>query len=124
MSATRLEVGGKEYELRLDLNVIAEIGDRVGLKIRLAHLDEDLLEAPLPLSAARTILWIALKQTDSSLTENEVGAMVGLGDGLKPLGDVVQAFFSLFGVTGFDPSALLPEEMGEGADDEQPTTKP
>lgn len=85
----------KERHLRYDLNALAEIGDRLDLKLRLDHLGEDLLGTPLPLSALRVILWAGLRHESPDLTIEEVGAMVDHNN----VGRVVQDFFALFGST-------------------------
>lgn len=93
MRAIKLELGGKERGLRFDLNALAEIGDRLSIKIRLDHLKEDLLGVPLPLSALRVVLWAGLIHEDPELKPEEVGAWVDT----ENVGVVLAAFFSLFG---------------------------
>lgn len=88
-----IELGGKERELRLDLNAIAAICDKLNLTGRLNNLAEDLLGKPLPISAIRTLLWAALLWNEPDLTEEEVGSWVGLDN----FTEVYERFFTLFG---------------------------
>lgn len=92
---TPITLGGKERHLRFTLNAIADIGDRLGLKVRLDHFQEDLLAVPLPLSTIRLVLWAGLRTSDKELTEEQVGDMI---DG-ENMPEVLRAFFSHFGVT-------------------------
>ena len=85
-----VQLNGKERHLKYDLNALAEIGERLGVKVRLDQLGE-LGEVPLPLSAPSTILWAGLRHEDPELTEEQVGAWVDLDN----LGTVAQSFFEL-----------------------------
>ena len=87
-----IHLGGKDRELRLDLNAIAALCDKMGLSGRLNHLAEDLLGKPVPVSALRTMLWAALIWDDPVLTEEEVGSWVDLDN----FAEVWESFFSLF----------------------------
>ena len=91
-----LNLGGKERRVRYDLNAIAEIGDRLDIKVRLDNLGADLLGRELPLRALRTILWAGLIHEDENLTEQEVGKWVGQDN----MGEVLEGFFGLFGGIG------------------------
>lgn len=93
MRGAPVTLNGAEKVLRYDLNAIAEIGDRLGISLRLDRFREDLLGVPLPLSALRTIIWAGLIHAEPALTEHEVGGWVDH----ENLGEVIQAFFSLFG---------------------------
>jgi hypothetical protein len=87
---------GKERVLRFDLNAIAEIGERLDIKVRLGHLREDLLEVPLPMSAPRVFLWAGLlHDEESNLDEKEVGKLVDM----ENLPEVLTDFFSHFVAT-------------------------
>lgn len=88
-----LELGGKTRTLKYTLWAVGEIGERLGIKLRLNHLDEDLMATPLPLRALTTILWAGLIHEDKTLTEEEVGGWVDQ-DNVR---DVLNAFFLLFG---------------------------
>lgn len=88
----KIHLGGKDRELRLDLNAIAALCDKMGLSGRLNNLAEDLLGKPVPVSALRTMLWAALIWDDPTLTEEEVGSWVDLDN----FGEVWESFFSLF----------------------------
>ena len=87
-----IHLGGKDRELRYDLNAIAAIGDRLKLSGRLNDLAADLLGKPLPLSALRTILWAGLICDQPDLTEEEVGSWVDLDN----FAEVWERFFTLF----------------------------
>lgn len=93
MRSVTLELGGQERRLRLDLNAIAAIGDKLDIKVRINHLTEDLMSTPLPPSALRTILWGSLLHEDPGLTEFEVGGWVDV----ENMREVATAFFGLFG---------------------------
>ena len=117
-----IELGGKERELRLDLNAIAAICDKLKLTGRLNNLAEDLLGKPLPVSAIRTLLWAALIWNDPDLTEEEVGSWVDLDN----FAEVWESFFTLFRgkLLGKDTSPLQTLETalaGKGSD--SPTLK-
>lgn len=109
---TTVTINGKDYTLRFNLNAVAEIGDRLGLEIRLAHINEDLLERPLPLRAPRTILWAGLLHENKDLTEEEVGDMFDVED----LQEIMQGFFDLWQGTS------TPEEQEEGEASSQSET--
>lgn len=89
----KVTLGGKERTLKYTLWSVGQIGERLGIKLRLNHLDEDLLATPLPLRAMTTVLWAGLTHEDKDITEEEVGGWVDQ-DNYK---DVLNAFFSLFG---------------------------
>ena len=90
--AVTIHLGGKDRELRLDLNAIAALCDKMKLSGRLSNLAEDLLGKPVPVSALRTMLWAALLWDDPVLTEEEVGSWVDLDN----FTEVWESFFSLF----------------------------
>ena len=85
-----IELGGETRQILFNLNVLADIGERLGLSVRLDHLGEDIVSEPLPLSAPRTIIWAALQ--DDEVTEKDVGGWVDQDNAAE----VMQAFFSLF----------------------------
>ena len=91
-----LELGGRARRLKYDLNAIAEIGERLGITVRLSNLGGDLLERELPLKAVRTILWAGLVHEDPDLTEEKVGSWVDQDN----LQEVMERFFGLFGGIG------------------------
>lgn len=88
-----LELGGKTRSLKYTLWAVGEIGERLAIKLRLNHLDEDLMATPLPLRALTTILWAGLIHEDKTLTEEQVGEWVDQNN----VREVLAAFFSLFG---------------------------
>ena len=88
-----VNLGGKERQLKFDLNAIAEIGERLKVTVRLEKLAEDLMSTPLPLSALRVLLWAGLRHEDPELTPEQVGAWVDLDN----IGEVWDRFFTLFG---------------------------
>lgn len=93
------DFGGRDRYIRYDANALAALGERLGIKIRLGHFQEDLMGTPLPLSAVRTLVWAGLIHEDPELKEQEVGSW--LDD--ENVGEVMDAFFSRFG--GMAPSA-------------------
>ena len=96
----KLVLGGKERRLSYDLNSIAEIGERLNIRVRLSSLGADLMERELPLRALRTLLWAGLVHEEPDLTEEEVGAWVTLDN----VQEVTEYFFELFGGTGLGPT--------------------
>ena len=102
-----LELGGQTRRLRYDLNAIAEIGERLGIKVRLNHLLEDLFDQTLPLSTVRTILWAGLVHENNDLTEEMVGAWVDQDN----LAQVVEGFTKLFGGIGETVGLRVTEGM-------------
>ena len=88
-----IKLGGKERQLKYDLNAIAEIGERLKISVRLDKFQEDLMSTPLPLSAIRIMLWAGLRHEDPDLTPEQVGAWVDLDN----IGEVWERFFTLFG---------------------------
>lgn len=114
---TKISLGGEERILRYDLNALAEIGDRLDIQIRISRINEDLLERPLPLKAFRTVIWAGLVHEDPDLTEEQVGAMVDVGELPEVMGD----FFGLLGTTSLDDDTQMslsaesnPEQNPEG----------
>ena len=91
--AVAIELGGKPRQLKYTLWAVGEIGERLGIKLRLSHINEDLLSTPLPLRALTTILWAGLIHAEPELTEREVGGWVDQ-DNVR---EVLDAFFVLFG---------------------------
>lgn len=117
----RLTLGGKERRLKYDLNAVAEIGDRLGLRIRLGHFEEDLMGAPLPLKALRTLIWAGLVHEDQALTEEQIGGWVDQ-DNIR---EVMERFFSVFGATSSVAQDLASKMMGdEAAQSEEPIPEP
>ena len=87
-----IHLGGRDRELRYDLNAIALIGEKLELSGRLNDLAADLLGKPLPLSALRTILWAGLVWDEPDLDEHKVGSWVDMDN----VGEVWDRFFTLF----------------------------
>lgn len=105
---TKVELGGKARILRYDLNALAEIGDKLGIEVRLSHLGEDLLDARLPLSALRTFVWAGLLHEEPELTEREVGGWV-TEDNWR---EVFDSFFSRFAATSPETQARVMRAFG------------
>ena len=101
-------LGGKERHLRYDLNSVAEIGERLGITVRLDNLGQDLLAQELPLKALRVLLWAGLIHEDPELTEEAAGGFVDQDN----FAAVTQYFFGLFAGIGaaIAPPAEAPEE--------------
>lgn len=88
-----LNLGGHERTLRLTLWAVGEVGDRLGITVRLNTLQDDLLAVPLPLRTLPLLLWAALVHEDESLTVEQVGKWVDQDNAAE----VLAGFFSLFG---------------------------
>ena len=116
MKGTNITLGGKERVLRYDLNSIAEIGERLNITIRLSHIQEDLLDRPMPLGALRTLLWAGLIHAEPDLTETVVGGWVDTDN----VGEVLQDFFAVFGMTSQDMPDPFSLSLGldEGEEEE------
>ena len=117
MKGTKLTLGGRERTLRYDLNAVAEIGDRLGLEVRIASLGDDIFSKPLPLSALRTVIWAGLIHEEPDLTEKEVGAWIDEDN----WAEVFKVFFSRFGATSQETQAKILRGFGAPVDEEEPT---
>lgn len=108
-----LELGGRKRKLRLTLWSVGEIGERLGIKVRLNTLQEDLLAVPLPLSALSLLLWAALVHEDKTLTPEIVGEWVDQDNAAE----VLAGFFSLFGARLSETTRreIVEKMMGEEA---------
>ena len=93
MRGVKLNIGGVERTLRYDLNALAELGDRLGVRVRLSSISADLMETQLPISALRTVLWAGLIHAEPELDEKTVGSWVDA----ENAGEVLHAFLGLFG---------------------------
>ena len=91
--AVAVELGGKSRRLKYTLYSISELGEKLGLRVRLNHLEEDLLSHELPLSALAVLVWAGLVHEDESLTVDQVAKWVDQDNAAE----VFRAFFSLFG---------------------------
>lgn len=106
MKGTLIKLGDEDRRLRYDMNAWAEIGDRLGIRIRPAHVLQDLrevAETPMSPAAIRTVLWAGLVHEDPDLTERDVGALVDFTNA----GTVTRAFFEHLG----EISGALAQEM-------------
>lgn len=103
----QVELGGKVRTLKYTLWAVGEIGERLHIKLRLSHLNEDLMGTPLSLRALTTILWAGLIHAEPELTEQQVGEWVDQGN----VRDVLNAFFSLFGEQLSETARQSAEQM-------------
>src|SRR3990167_4322412 len=110
MKGTLLQdFGGRDRRLRYDMNAWADIGERLGIRVRMGHFKEDLLEVALPISAARTIIWGGLLHEEPALDERTVGTWIDEGNMVQ----VLEAFFSRFdGTSSPEVQAAMREAMG------------
>lgn len=77
----------KERTLRFDLNAFAELEDKFG------DINEALTKLQSgSIKAIRALLWAALLHEDDTLTENDVGAMIGMNN----ISDVVEGISRAF----------------------------
>lgn len=88
-----VDLGGRTRRLKLTLWSVSQVGERLGIKIRLNALQEDLLSVPLPISTIQLLLWAALIHDDEELTPEQVGKWVDQDNMIEVMG----RFFSLFG---------------------------
>jgi hypothetical protein len=79
----------KERHLRFDLNALVDIEEGTGKSLA------DVFSAGnrIPLKDFRTVLWAGLKAEDPSLTQEQVGALVG-AENFTELNDSVDRAFS------------------------------
>ena len=105
------DFGGRDRYMRFDANALATLGERLGIKIRLGHFQEDLMGTPLPLSAVRTLVWAGLLHEDAAVTEQQVGSW--LDD--ENAAEVMAAFFSRFGGTSPQAQEALRSMMEAGS---------
>lgn len=101
------DFGGKDRYLRYDANAWADMGDKLGLTIRIGHIQEDLMDAPLPLSAVRVLIWGGLIHAEPELTERDVGSWIDEDNMM----DVLQVFFSRFSATSPDLESALRDRL-------------
>jgi hypothetical protein len=98
-----LEIGGKERTLKIDLNALAEVEDR--LKVSGMNDLMPLLER-VSIRAVRCLLWAALIHEDPTLTEKDVGAWtMNLQEVVQKLSQALQASFRV---------ELMPTEHAAG----------
>lgn len=89
----------KPRQLRYDLNAMAEIEERLG--VGLDKLDQIEMKA----KTARLMLWAGLIHEDSSLTPEQVGAMVDMGS----LNEVNVAIARALGEAGVEGNSSGPK---------------
>jgi hypothetical protein len=106
---TKVELGGKERVLFYDLNAVADIGDKLGITVRVAYLGEDLMGTPLPPSALRTFVWGGLLHAEPDLDERTVGAWVTEENWTE----IFQLFFARFSVTSPETQAQVMRAFGQ-----------
>ena len=85
----------KPRNLRYDFNALSEIEDKLG--VPLTEIGTKATSA----KAIRSILWIGLKHEDKALTEEQVGAMVDIGnldEVQKKLGEALSGGKKVLGV--------------------------
>ena len=88
-------VAGKEYSLRLTLKSLRLVGETLGIKIRPGHVTEDLMDHPIDLGAFGVMLWACLQHHADAPKLEDVEGSVDQDN----FGEVVDAFFGLFGAT-------------------------
>ena len=122
MKGIKLELGGSERTLRYDLEAIALIGEKLGVLVRLAHFQDDLLEMPLPLSAIRTILWAGLLHEDAEWMAGRVPALeqrtVGHWITQDNLVEVLTVFFGLFSSASPETQDAIRTTLGLDSENE------
>lgn len=85
---------GKERVLWFNLNALQEIGDRLDIRIRLGHIQQDLLDTPLPLGAVKVILYCGLQHDKEANPESleEIGRLADV----QSLPELILDFFGQF----------------------------
>ena len=110
------DFGGTDRYLRFDANALAVLGERLGIKIRLGHFQQDLMETPLPMSAVRTLVWAGLLHAEPELDEKAVGSWIDD----ENAAEVMAAFFSRFGGTSPQAQEALRSMMEAGSGEAPP----
>jgi hypothetical protein len=119
MKGTKVHIGGKDRVFRFDLNSIGDLGDKLGIMVRPAHIVEDLLERAYPLSAIKTFVWAALIHAEPDLDEREVGSWVDLEENGR---EVAEAFFGAFTAIFSGPAGVLRGLAIEHEEEEEAVT--
>ncbi|HEX3018549.1 MAG TPA: hypothetical protein VHP31_11955 [Caproicibacter sp.] len=82
-SAKTIELGGKEYEIALDLNAICELEERYGSFDKAAKVLDGIgqdFKKPGAMHDIRFLLCTMLHHTDESLTERQVGKLMTMSE--------------------------------------------
>ncbi len=79
-----LELGGKEYELRYDLNAFAEIEEEYG---SISELLEKMEKGSA--KAIRAMVWAGLLCNEDAPSEREVGNLINMND-MQKIADAIQ----------------------------------
>lgn len=95
-SAKTITLGGKTYEIALDMNAICDLEERYGsvdgaMKV-LDGIDD--LNKPGVMKNIRFLLCVMLRHSDENMTEREAGRLMRLDDMqhiMNALGDAMQA---------------------------------
>jgi hypothetical protein len=85
-----IKAEGKEYTLTFDLNTFAEIEEKYGGVF--PFFDEVKKFSP---KAIRFLLWNALQDKHSEITEKEAGRLLGLGNVIETIESIVEIFNGL-----------------------------
>lgn len=102
----KLTIGGKEYEITMDFNVLCEMEERYG---SMDKAGEALSSGRM--KDVRFILYAILSQSDESLTEKQVGHMLtmqNMQEVMNALGKAMKA--SVPESNGDEKNALNPPE--------------
>lgn len=79
-----LELGGKQYELKYDLNAFAEIEEEYGSITELLEKMEN-----GSAKAIRAMVWAGLLCNEDAPTEKEVGTLINMND-MQKIADAIQ----------------------------------
>jgi hypothetical protein len=110
--AVAIELGGKEFKLRLGMNELAELEENYGLKIA------DFQDPTTMTSAVtiRAIFFVALKKDHPELTKDEVGEMLNGADWAVLTKKLLMTLNNTFG--GSTKLKVAPEGGAEGNEDQ------
>lgn len=115
------DFGGRDRHLRYNMNAWGDIGDRLGVKVRMGHFQQDLLEVALPISAVRTVIWGGLLHEETALEERTVGEWIDEDN----IAEVLEAFFSRFaGTSSPEVQSAIQRVMGSPDEALPSTTSP
>ena len=99
------DFGGQDRYLWYNARAWRIAGERLGVKFRLAHFQEDLLGTPLPIEALTVFLWAGMLHADPEMTYEQAEDMLDEDN----IVSVIEAFFSRF-------AGMSPETVGAAAE--------
>lgn len=100
--------GGKDRRLWYNMKSWRLIGERLGIKVRLSHFQEDLLDTALPVEAVTVLVWAGLLHEEPDLTEDQVEEWLDEDNVVA----VTTSFFSRFAGMSPEKAKAVAETLG------------